>query len=222
MAQQNAASRIMAGAITIVGLAAVWTAIVTSLPSQEELSAKVAGSPALVGSTGPSVPAAGKVPAAQATSSEPVLDLSIPGVRPALQPNAPEKVSPEHLDRRDDGAADPAALNPRAAQVLRLKCEAEIEQLCPDSADGSGRGRCVERRAKELPPACQNHLRERFIKWKEDRGRMLAACREDVRRLCPTLRPGDGRWTACLQEHAQEVSDRCYETLPKGTLLFRQ
>ncbi|HJT18881.1 MAG TPA: cysteine rich repeat-containing protein [Nitrospira sp.] len=221
MAQQGAASRIVAGAVTIVGLAAVWIAIVTSLPSQEELSARVAGSSALIGA-GSSAPATGKVPGAQPTAPEPVLDLSIPGVAPALQPNVPEKPSPEQLDRRDDGAAGPAALNPRAAQVLRLKCEAEIEQLCPDALDGSARGRCVERRAKELPPACQNHLRERFVKWKEDRGRMLAACREDVRRLCPTLRPGDGRLMQCLQEHAQDVSDRCYETLPKGTLLFQQ
>jgi hypothetical protein len=221
MAQQDAASRIVAGAVTIVGLAAVWIAIVTSLPSQEELSAGVAGARALVGA-GSSVPAAGKVPAARPTSSEPVLDLSIPGVAPAAQPNVSERPSSEQFDRREDGAAGPAVLNPRAAQVLRLKCEAEIEQLCPDSPDGSGRGRCVERRAKELPPACQNHLRERFVKWKEDRGRMLAACREDVRRLCPTVRPGDGRLMQCLQEHAQDVSDRCYETLPKGTLVFRQ
>jgi hypothetical protein len=108
------------------------------------------------------------------------------------------------------------------AQVLRLKCEAEIEQLCPDSVEGHDRARCLERRAKDLPSPCQNQLRERFVKWKEDRNRTVAACKEDVRRLCATLKPGDGRIMQCLQEHAQEVSDRCYQTLPKGTLLFRQ
>jgi hypothetical protein len=106
-------------------------------------------------------------------------------------------------------------------EVAKLRCEAEIEQLCPDSLDGSGRTRCLEQRAKQLSPLCQSQVRERFVKWKEDRSRLIAACDEDVKRFCGAVKPGNGQILQCLQSHAPEVSDRCYETLPKGTLYFK-
>lgn len=220
MAQQDAGSRIVAGIITVVGLASIWIAIVTSLPSQDELSAKESMNlPHAV--TG--LPASSSVTTAPvASSAEPALDLSIPGATSPI-PSAPSQSPDQHsTDRLDGGGNSTVSTDPRAIQAMRLKCEAEIEQLCPDSAEGPGRVRCLERRAKGLPLPCQNHLRERFVKWKEDRSRIMAACQEDVRRLCATMKPGDGRVTQCLQEHSQEVSDRCYQTLPKGILLFRQ
>lgn len=221
MVQQDASSRIVAGAITIVGLAAVWIAIVTSLPSQEELSAKesAASTHALAGTVESSSPVRTLT---AASSAEPTLDLSIPGVTPPIPPTPAQTLEQEQSNRLSSGGIGSVPLDPRAAQVIRLKCEAEIEQVCSDFTEGPGRARCLERRAKDLPSPCQNQLRERFVKWKEDRSRMLVACQDDVRRLCATMKPGDGRLMQCLQEHAQEVSDRCYQTLPKGTLLFRQ
>lgn len=222
MARKDASSRIVAGAITIVGLGSVWMAIITSLPSQEELSASdTAGSAQTVVQT----PAPAPVRTAAAStppSAEPVLDLSIPGLAPPEPQSSGQSYEQDEPDRSNKAMAGSGRPDPRTAQVIRLKCEAEIEQLCPDAADGPGRVRCLERRAKDLPLLCQDRLRERFVKWKEDRGRMMTACGEDVRRLCATIRPRDGRVMQCLQEHAQEVSDRCYQTLPKGTLLFRQ
>ena len=82
-------------------------------------------------------------------------------------------------------------LDPRAVQATRLKCEADIEQLCPDSLDGSVRTRCLKQRAKQLPPMCQSQLQERFVKWKEDRSRLIAACDEDVKRFCRAVKPGE-------------------------------
>ncbi|HEU4685297.1 MAG TPA: cysteine rich repeat-containing protein [Nitrospira sp.] len=213
MAQQDAMSRILAGAVTIVGLAVVWIGIITSLPSHEELLAKVAGGPPRAGLD--------RSLAMQAQSGtakpEAELDLSIPGV--TLSP--PGGAGAGSSDQSSAHLTPIETVDPRTAQVLRIKCDAEVEQLCPDM-DGSGQSRCVKRRIKELPPACQNHLREQFVKWKEDHGRMLNACRDDARRLCPLSKPGEGRMLQCLQEHAPEVSDRCYETLAKGTLFFRQ
>jgi len=222
MAQQDAASRIAAGTIIIVGLASVWISIVTSLPSQEELSAKgAAGSVHAVAGVPASSPGS-IVPAGSASPAEPALDLSIPGAAPSSPPELAQSLDQDASDRLGRGTNGSVPTDPRVAQIMRLKCEAEIEQLCPDSAEGPGRARCLERRAKDLPLPCQSYLRERFVKWKEDRSRTMAACQEDVRRLCATMRPGDGRVMQCLQEHAQEVSDRCYQTLPKGTLFFRQ
>lgn len=207
MAQPDAWSRIAAGAITVVGLTSVWLAVATSLPTPEELAGEGLR-PVRVASAAPAVPV------------EPSLDLSIPGlsssVPSAVQPAAPASAKPSGEFR-----SGPPIVDARAAQITRLKCEAEIEQVCPDGMEGGG-FRCLERRTKDLPQACEGMVRERFVKWKEDRNRTLAACRDDVRRLCATMKPGEGRVMQCLQDHAQEVSDGCYQTLPKGVLLFRQ
>ena len=47
------------------------------------------------------------------------------------------------------------------------------------------------------------------------------ACNEDVKRFCRAVKPGGGQILQCLQSHGQEVSDRCYQSLPKGTVLFK-
>ncbi len=112
-------------------------------------------------------------------------------------------------------------LDPSTLQATKLKCEADIELLCPDSLDGSARTRCLKQRAKQLPPLCLSQLQERFVKWKEDRNRLMAACNEDVKRFCRAINPGSGQVLQCLQSHDQEVSDRCYQTLPKGKLFFK-
>lgn len=210
MAQQQSSTGLVAGVITILGLGLVWVVVAANFPSQEELSA-AAVPPETRSSARPSFP----VPA----PSE--LDLTIPGAPPvssaAVGPRQDE-------ERSSDSRVDVPVvmrLNPRAEQVAKLRCEAEIEQLCPESPDGSGRTRCLEQRAKQLSPSCQSQVRERFVKWKEDRHRMMAACDEDVARFCGSVTPGGGQILQCLQSHAPEVTDRCYETLPKGTVYFK-
>jgi Cysteine rich repeat len=63
-------------------------------------------------------------------------------------------------------------------------------------------------------------VRQRVVKWKDERSRLTAACQVDLKRFCP-MKPGSGEMLQCLQQHAQELSDGCYERLPKGALHFR-
>ena len=207
MAQQQSSSGIMAGAMTVLGLGLVWGAVAVNFPSQEELSAA-----AVSAETRPSVHPSSPVPA------PPELDLTIPGAPPMTsavgRPRREEERSP---DVRVDGPAV-TRFNPRAAQVAKLRCESEIEELCPDSPDGAARTHCLEQKARKLSPLCQSQVRERFVKWREDRGRMMAACDEDVKKFCSDVVPGGGQILQCLQSNAPDVSDRCYETLPKGAL----
>ena len=210
MAQQQSSSRIIAGAITILGLGLVWVAVAINFPSQEELSS--AALPAATRqAAGPTFP----------LSAPPTLDLTIP-TSPPLSSEA--AMSRPNDDRSRDSSVEApivTRLDPRALQVARLKCEADIEQLCPDSPDGSARMRCLQQRAKQLPPLCQNQLHERFVKWKEDRSRLMAACDVDIKQFCRAVEPGSGQILQCLQAHGQEVSDRCHQTLPKGTFFFK-
>lgn len=209
MAQQSS-SGIIAGAITILGLTLVWVVVATNFPSQDELS-----SAALPAENRQALGASSPQP------EPPELDLTIPTSHPL-----PSEVAEPRQD--DDQSPDPhidppvvTRVDPRALQATKLKCEADIELLCPDSLDGSARTRCLKQRVKQLPPPCQAQLRERFVKWKEDQSRLMAACNEDVKRFCRTVKPGSGEILQCLQSHDQEVSDRCYQTLPKGTLFFK-
>ncbi len=223
MAKPQSSAKMLSGAFTVMGLGLVWVAVATNWPTQEELTAVDA-------------PVATVNAAARPTAAPlppPALDLRIP-TSPPLPADAPSSVAPKSnrssavqsagqerellvAPKPDTPATTP--LNANTQQVARLKCEAEIEQLCPDSA---GRGQCLQHRAQQLPPFCQEHVRERFVKWKEERARSIAACEADLKRFCSTVRPGGGKIIQCLQEHTQDVSDRCYQTLPKGQLLFRQ
>jgi type II secretory pathway component PulM len=202
MSQQPMSNRILAGTVTFIGLGIVWIAIVNNLPSQQELSAKE--SPQSAAQMSPARPAA-----------EPVLDLSIPGV-PAAPPPADTSASATM-----PVSPSKAALGPGAAQVARLRCEAEMEQLCPAATDGLGRRQCLEKHAQRLPVPCQQQVRERLVKWKEERSRITMACQADIRRFCGEVGP-EARQLQCLQEHVQELSDGCYQTLPKGALYFKQ
>lgn len=210
MAQQKSSSSVIASAITVAGLGLVWVTVAGNFPSQEELY-----------SAAPPVDARQGARPLPSLSAPPTLDLTVPTSPPL--PSEAGMASPGEDQSRDANVENPVVtrLDSRALQATRLKCEADIEQLCPDSPDGSMRTRCLQQRAKQLPPLCQNQLKEQFVKWKEDRSRVMAACDEDVKRFCRAVQPGGGQILQCLQSHGQEVSDRCYQTLPKGTLFFK-
>jgi cysteine rich repeat protein len=201
MSQQSLSSRILAGTLTFLGLGLVWVVIGNNLPSQQELSAKESPQPSAQAVSAQPVP-------------EPVLDLSIPGVPVTPSASQPLSAAPVEMPQ--------VSLDPRTAQVARLRCEAEVEQLCPEGPDGSGRRPCLEKRAQQLSAPCQQQIRERLVRWKEERSQLKLACQADIRRFCSELRPGGGQTLQCLQQHARELSDGCYATLPKGSLYFKQ
>lgn len=206
MTQQHLSHRILAGALTFVGLGLVWMAIVSSLPTHQELSAKEPSMLQRSASAGTST-----------TVTEPALDLSIPGVSPG-----PPPPGGPHQPPAVSIPSAAAQLGTRAAQVARLRCEAEAAQLCPDVPEGPARKQCLEKRASQLPVSCQHQFQERLVKWKEERNRLMASCQIDMKRYCPAVSPGEGQVLHCLQQHAQELSDNCYAMLPKGTLYFKQ
>jgi hypothetical protein len=211
MAQPHVSGRVLAGTVTVFGLGLAWLMISISFPSQEELSAKepLGLSPAVTADRPSALP-------------EPALDLSIPGV-PALPQGPP--VNPSGQARVGTTRVGPSVAvrrGPRAAQVARLRCEAEIEHLCPDVPDGAARITCLEQRAQHLTASCGPRLHERFVKWKEEQTRLMTACESDIEQWCASINPDGGDLLQCLQEHGQEVSDRCYATLPKGRVYFKQ
>ncbi|THJ24390.1 MAG: hypothetical protein CAF45_005805 [Nitrospira sp. CG24E] len=210
MAQQQSSSGILSSIVTILGLGLVWMTVVANFPSQEELTSDEA-------------PAQAREAAGRSASqtSRPTLDLTIPTSPPLPSDVAMHRPNDERSRDSAIEASVTTGLDSSTVQATRLKCEAEIEQLCPESPDGSARARCQAQRAKRLPPPCQSQLQERFVKWREDRSRLVAACDEDIKRFCRVLPSGSGEILQCLQSHGQEVSDRCYQTFPKGTFFVK-
>jgi hypothetical protein len=211
MARQKSSGEMHTWLVTALGLGLMWGTIVTSFPSQQELTAV-------------ELPraAAAPVPPPVQPATVPTLDLTVP-TSPPLPSQDLSSIQSESASTTPSGADIPAGtiIDSRSLQVAKLKCEAEIEQLCPASSDGPARRQCVEQRMHRLAPPCPQLLRDRFVKWKEERTRMISACQEDVKRFCTSMTPGSGNVLQCLHAHAQEVSDRCYQTLPKGTLYFK-
>lgn len=210
MAQQQSSRGIIAGAVTVLGLGLVWLTVITNLPLQEELSSAALPTETRQAarlSLPPSLP--------------PTLDLTIPTSPPLPSEAAMPRTETDRV--RGPNVEDPAVtrMDPRTLQATRLTCEADIDQLCPDSPDGSARRRCLQQRANQLLPPCQSQLQERFVKWKEDQNRLAAACADDVRRFCRAVKPASGQILQCLQSHSQEVSDRCFQTFPKGTFYYK-
>ena len=156
MVQQHASGRIFAVIFTVLGLGLAWLTVVFSLPSEQELSAP---EPRLT----PQAIVASKAQ----TMSEPTLDLSIPGV-PSGASVPPNQNQPDNT-----GGVSSAVTqhDPREAQIAQLRCDAEIGQLCPDSPEGPARRQCLEKQAQKLSMPCQQRLRERFVRWKQERRR---------------------------------------------------
>lgn len=107
---------------------------------------------------------------------------------------------------------------PRVPFGMEVRCEMEIEALCPD--EESDRRACLQRKAGQLPAPCQPALRERLARMKESRQQMRTACEPDRKQFCRDVPLGGGAMLQCLESHAQEVSDQCFQFLPKrGRLL---
>jgi hypothetical protein len=206
-ASHESAGKGLARAVSVIGLALVWVIVWANLPSRNEWFSQ---------QSKPPVPA-------------PELDLTIPGVSSIFPPSnrSSDRTMGNSAGEQDDGvsrgsglAGRSKAAAVRARQVAEVKCEAEVQGLCPETLREEERRQCVERRVNDVASSCQQIVRQRIVRWKEAEGYKLA-CFDDLKRLCSLVQPGDGRLLQCLQQHAQNVSDRCFQSLPKGQLLRR-
>lgn len=197
--RQERSGKVLTSLVSVAGLVLVWTIIWANFPTKEELFSAQSTS---------SIAEAQRVPE---------LDLTIPGVtrQPAeRQAGTGEAGSVTTLG----GLSVPR--DSRARQIAEVKCVAEVQQYCPDSLSGEDRRRCVKQSIKRLDPPCQQIVQQRLVRWREAEGYKLT-CVEDVKRVCLTVQPSDGRILQCLQEHEQDLSEGCYQSLPKGHLQTR-
>ena len=138
-------------------------------------------------------------------------------------PASPERSVPP-VTVKEAPAAQSAPPGRSASESVRLpfgmgvKCAMEMDSLCPE--DEVDRRVCLQRNAPQLSLPCQPVLRERLVRMKENLEHMRAACEADRRQYCRDVPLSGGAIVQCLESHAQEVSEQCFQLLPKrGRLL---
>lgn len=90
------------------------------------------------------------------------------------------------------------ALCPEEEEAARLSATQDGTTLRPMPADAAGTARANEEAMQQLRTACE----------------------ADRRQFCREVPLGGGALVQCLESHAQEVSDQCFQLLPKrGRLL---
>lgn len=99
-----------------------------------------------------------------------------------------------------------------AEAQVRGPCGQEMRKLCPDARPGTGEFRsCFEKHEDDLTPRC----RERLAAGQERLDRMRKGCAEDIETHCADIPEGGGNLLRCLNEHADELSDACKQSVPR-------
>jgi cysteine rich repeat protein len=94
----------------------------------------------------------------------------------------------------------------------RGPCAEDAAKYCKDVQPGGGRmAECLKEHENELSAVCKEHFAHMGQRGRE----VHAACRDDARKLCRDVKPGEGRIARCLHEHREELSPGCRENMPE-------
>lgn len=100
--------------------------------------------------------------------------------------------------------------SPASARDAR-PCDADAAKFCKDGQPGGGSViKCLKNHENDLSLAC----REDMAKMQMKAPAFIEACRDDVRKFCNDVKPGEGRIIQCLKSHENEVSSQCRASLP--------
>ena len=105
------------------------------------------------------------------------------------------------------------------AHRTEVKCALEMDALCPEEkGDRAGlfcngrQPRCLSLVAR----CCATSLRRMKENWQQ----LRVACEADRRQFCREVPSAGGELLLqCLESHAQEVSDQCFQFFQRGRLL---
>jgi phage host-nuclease inhibitor protein Gam len=108
----------------------------------------------------------------------------------------------------------PAFSQDRAVMTKSDKgaCKADIEKFCKDIKPGEGRLQaCIKSNEDRLTQQCKDHMVREQEKTKE----FIRACKDESKKFCKEIKPGQGRIVSCLKSHEAELSDTCKASLRK-------
>ena len=96
-------------------------------------------------------------------------------------------------------------------------CEKEIKKYCKDVTPGEGRGlACLYAYEDKLSGQCEYALYDAAVQLE----RAVAAlsytvneCRDDLKKYCSDIKPGEGRLLQCIEKNDAKVSKRCKQAM---------
>jgi hypothetical protein len=201
MRLSRTAALLLVGMVSLVGLGGVWGTVLVILPHSDYDTVSLA----------------------QSMPSQPI--TPIPDTPPVVAPPVEEDLSLTALPPPDPLPTPPVVERmggPRAPMAINveIRCDGEIEMACPDGSVEERR-QCMQAKLRQMSAPCRQRAREQLVRMKANLHHMRAACAEDARRFCRDVEAGKDGIVQCLEAHAQEVSDVCFEALPKRGRLLR-
>ena len=96
-------------------------------------------------------------------------------------------------------------------------CKKEIETYCKDVKMGEGRIlACLYAREDKLSGRCEYALYDAAAQLEHAVTALTYVaneCRDDLKKYCADIKPGEGRLLNCIDKHEKQVSSRCKQAL---------
>jgi len=96
-------------------------------------------------------------------------------------------------------------------------CKKEIETYCKDVKMGEGRIlACLYAREDKLSGRCEYALYDAAAQLEHAVTALTYLaneCRDDLKKYCADIKPGEGRLLNCIDKHEKQVSSRCKQAL---------
>ena len=93
-------------------------------------------------------------------------------------------------------------------------CFEDRQKFCNDVQPGAGRlYECLEEHEDQLSNACKQHVNAMSEKFSQ----FADACRNDLAKYCPQVKPGEGRGLACLRGNEDKLTEACRNALAGDT-----
>ena len=207
MRLSRTAALVLVGIFSLVGLGGVWGVVLLMLPHTDYDAVSMAHSTPSRPVLPDAAPAAAIIPE-NAVPPAVEEDLSFTALPPPDPLPAPLPAGRVEVPR------------PTMPLNIEIRCDGEVEAACPDGSVEERR-QCMQDKLRHMSAPCRQRAREQLVRMKASLRHMRVACEEDVRRFCQDAEAGRGAVLQCLETHAQEVSDSCFQTLPKRGALLR-
>jgi cysteine rich repeat protein len=96
-------------------------------------------------------------------------------------------------------------------------CDKELKTYCKDVTPGEGRGlACLYAHSDKLSGQCEYALYDAAMQLERVINALAYAaneCRDDLKKFCSDIKPGEGRLLQCIDKNAAKVSGRCKQAL---------
>ncbi|HEX9137509.1 MAG TPA: cysteine rich repeat-containing protein [Nitrospirota bacterium] len=96
-------------------------------------------------------------------------------------------------------------------------CDNELKTYCKDVTPGEGRGlACLYAHSDKLSGQCEYALYDAAMQLERVINALAYAaneCRDDLKKFCSDIKPGEGRLLQCIDKNDAKVSGRCKQAL---------